>query len=281
MNPRMHLFSLGSLFVLLGSIAVAQETAGPHPPNALPSNLDQMIATALKSSPDVLLAEAKVRQAQAELHQARLKVARDVVTAFNEKKQQQALFEVAARGLQDMQKVAEAGAVSKPEVDQARLRASEAELGAAQTDATLRYLLGIGSQHESDPFGRASATEVKPETRPRPVRISEPFIQSLKRPVSGPFENTTLADLVKRLSDQGNVSILIDNKGFMDQGQLPVSIPLQEPVTLSAVFHALADQYDVCFLFRDYGILVTNGKRARNISAPAIPDSIPLHAEAR
>ena len=95
--------------------------------------------------------------------------------------------------------------------------------------------------------------------------------------VSGPFQNTKLADLLKRLGDEANVSIIIDNKSFMDPAQFPVSVPLRNKVTLNAALTALADQYDVCFLFRDYGILATNDKRGRNISAPAIPRDLPLN----
>jgi hypothetical protein len=88
-------------------------------------------------------------------------------------------------------------------------------------------------------------------------------------------------ELLKRLGEQASVAILVDNKSFIDQKQIPISIPIREPLTLAAAFSALVDQYDVCFLFRDYGILVTNNKRARNISAPAIPGNLPLNADAK
>ena len=46
----------------------------------LPKTLSGMIGLALRSNPDVLLAEAWLREAEAELNRARLKVTQEVVT---------------------------------------------------------------------------------------------------------------------------------------------------------------------------------------------------------
>ena len=62
MNPRTLLSILAASFLLIAGPGLAQ--AGPQGP--IPQNLDEMIAAALRANPEVVLAEAKLRQAQAE-----------------------------------------------------------------------------------------------------------------------------------------------------------------------------------------------------------------------
>src|SRR5687767_10648903 len=103
---------LSALFLAVWIVAGAPPTPAQNVPAPVPTNLDEMIATALKASPEVLLAEAKLRQAQAELNQARLKVTREVVGAFSEKKQRQNLFAAADRHLKETTKQSTAGTAS-------------------------------------------------------------------------------------------------------------------------------------------------------------------------
>src|SRR5262245_39540919 len=127
----MHPRTIVAFVAIIALCASAQEKAGPSGP--LPKGLDEMIATALKASPEVLLAEAKLRQAQAELNQTRLKVTRDVVAAFNERKQKQIALEGAVSVMQNVQQAMNSGAVSKTDVDHARVTVGAAELGVAQS----------------------------------------------------------------------------------------------------------------------------------------------------
>jgi hypothetical protein len=263
---------------VLATGAGAQEKAGPAGP--VPRNLDEMIATALKASPEVLLAEAKVRQAQAELNQTRLKVTRDVVAAFNERKQKQLAVESAKTQLNHFLERHNNGAGTKTEVDQAKLDVGAAELGLAQSDADIRYLLGVGSQIET------IATQQPVASKPRPKRPSVPpetMNEPLMRPVKGPFEQTNLGDLAAHLAEQAKVSILVDfdELGVANAKEFDVSIPLREPVTLIGALQALADQYKIAFVIRDYGIMATSESRAEQLDAYAIPVDLPLESKDR
>ena len=63
---------------------------------------------------------------------------------------------------------------------------------------------------------------------------------------------------MKRLSDQAGVSILVDAQALGTPAEYEISLGLREGVTLIQVFQALADQNDICFIMRDYGIMVTS-----------------------
>src|SRR5271166_4465956 len=72
------------LALLLGGPALAQEGGAPPNPKKpaeekKPSALEELIAQALRDNPDVRVAEAKVREAEAELNRARLQAIQKVV----------------------------------------------------------------------------------------------------------------------------------------------------------------------------------------------------------
>jgi hypothetical protein len=272
-----------ALFLAAAAVAPAQQPAGPTGP--VPNNLDEMIATALKTSPEVLLAEAKLRQAQAELNEVRLRVTREVVGAFNDKKHKQSALVVAERQLQLAAKAAEQGAKqgapSTADVEQARAHLGGAELGIAQADATIRYLLGVGSQFDLSLIRAPVATEsAKPRTIPRPP-VPDALDEALNREITVKFDKTPLSEVVKTLTAQAGVSVLVDPLSRHDGlEEMQISLTLAKPVTVTTAFQALADNFDLFFLLRDYGILVTSESRAREIRAPVIPD-VPLDADAR
>lgn len=268
---------LACALLFSGPMALAQQSAQP-----IPTSLDEMIATALKASPEVLLAEAKLRQAQAELNQTRLKVTRDVVGAFNERKQKQISLTGSMQRLQEVQKASASGLVERSALEQARGQAGEAELGVAQTEADIRYLLGVGSQLDGSLL-RLSVQGAEPRARAiaRPGNVPEALTEALARPVSGPFVETNLQDLAKHLSDQARVAIILDAQNFSEPAESKISMALREPITLASVLQALADQHQYCFLLREYGIMVTVEDRARSIRAPSIPQDLPFEPDGR
>ena len=68
--------------------AAGQSEPGRTPPQ-VPNRLVDMLDVALRSNPEVLQTEAKVRQAQADLNQVRLKVTQEVITAYHERQKNQ------------------------------------------------------------------------------------------------------------------------------------------------------------------------------------------------
>lgn len=264
---------------LAASAALAQNTGGPTGP--VPTNLEEMIATGLRASPEVLLAEAKLRQAQAELNQTRLKVTREIVGAFNEKKQKQSALVGVERELQFAAKTAASGATSAVELEKVKARLSEAELGIAQSDADIRYLLGVGSQLDPAQVRDPVSNDRPRKTVARPDTIPESLREALARQVNAQFEKTPLGDAMAALSQQAGVSIILDQQAGVSPKDGEVSLVLAKPVPLATALQALADLNDFVFVFRDYGILVTTEHRAMSMLAPAIPQNLRVDPDAK
>ncbi len=167
------------LVVFLGSVAVAQTGAPPPKKPAeekKPSALEELLSQALRDNPDVRVADAKVREAEAELNRARLLVIQKVVahqhtveTLESAVKTAEARNAVAEAGLRlaeaQYQRIAELikkGVTAREDVDaaQAKLQQAKADvdtaramLQAAKADlakakAELPYLLGKGNKEE-------------------------------------------------------------------------------------------------------------------------------------
>jgi hypothetical protein len=276
-RTRQSRLRIAVAILCLTSGALTQDAPAP-----VPTSLDEMIAAALKTSPEVLLMEARLRQAQAELNQARLKVTREVITTFNEKKQRTSALESVERRLKELTALTGAGSASPREVSEAKLLVGEAQLKVAQSDAEMRYLLGVGTQVYRDHINDLDpAAARRRRTVARPQQTPEALVEPLGRQVKGPFAVTNLGELTSRLAADAGVSIIIDAQAVPSPADVAISMAVREPLPLSSALHALADQYDLCFLLRDYGIFVTKGQRARAIRAPAIPDDTPFDAPDR
>jgi hypothetical protein len=170
----------------------------------VPTNLDEMIATALRA--EVLLAEASSAR-RAELNQTRLKVTRDVVGAFNEKQKQNAMVSVEREPVRGQDRLV--GRHLAAEVEKVRARLGETELGIAQSDAEIRYLLGVGSQLDPAQVRDPNSTNDRPrKTVPRPDTIPEPLREALARQVNAQFDKTNLGDAMTALSQQSGASII-------------------------------------------------------------------------
>jgi hypothetical protein len=270
-------FLVAPALLLTASVSPAQQQP------AIPQNLDEMIAAALRSNPEVVLAEARLHQAQAELNQARLKVTREVVTTFNERTQREAQLATAARALQDMEHLVSTGGASKAEIERAQALVAQSRLAIAQTDAAVRYLVGVGATHTIDrvrgALVAAATQDRQPAPAARPERTPEQLVEPLERSVTGPFEGTNLAEVMKRASDDAVISILVDEDNVGVAAEFAVSMPLRSPVTLRQLLLALSDQYRLCFILRDYGVLTTNESRARTLRAASIPPGLPFDAD--
>lgn len=92
------------------------------------------LAQALEANPDVLLADAKLRQVQAEYSQAKLKVVQDVTVAFYERSMHQQTLQTHREAVKKVP-----GSTSELEIQ----RMSDE---AAESEAKLAYLLGTRAQ---------------------------------------------------------------------------------------------------------------------------------------
>jgi hypothetical protein len=169
------------LALLLGGAAMADDPAKPADPKKpaeekKPSQLEELIAQALRDNPDIRVAEAKTREAEAELSRVRLQVIQKVVAHQHTVD----TLESAVRGAEANLTLAEAKAklaeteyqrmlnlknavtpsdldAARAKVDQAKadLTSAKAALQAAKADlakaqAELPYLLGKGNKDDKD-----------------------------------------------------------------------------------------------------------------------------------
>jgi hypothetical protein len=260
------LFAL-TWFALAAAFATAQ---------SVPSTLDEMIAVGLKSNPDVLLAEAKMRQAEAELLQARLKVTREIVELWNSKRKKEVGLNVIRTEVAEAQQLADKGVGSAAEVRKLRNTLDLAMAELSEFNVTIRPLLGIGLA--PDGLGRGAARGGAPE-RQAPTRSQWPMVEDdplAKATASFEFVDVPIAEAAKEVFSKSTVNLTVDRAMLEEFANMQVTLTLKN-VTPRAAMSALADQAEVAFLLRDYGVLLTGLGRASGIDAPSIPEGLPLH----
>lgn len=240
--------------------------------NDLPS-IEEMIAAALQSNPDLLVAESKVREAEAERNRARLQVVRQVITLRQSLQSQR---DTVAR----LRALYQTGSVQ-----QETLSAALAAL--ADLEAQVPYLLGKLPQEAGQPqgmlpgplwlkadvggvgslhfgVGRASGGEItvyhKFKSDPPEGAIADSIRKAAEMLTDVEFIDTPLKECLQFLGEQLNVKFIIDDKAF-EAAALSTTVPVTLQVSrlpLGAVLQAMEDlDRPLRFVVRDYGILVT------------------------
>jgi hypothetical protein len=110
-------------------------------PAAVPT-LEEMLTRALKDNPDVRVAEAKVREAEAELNRTRLQVTQRVIALHHALEAEKAKVDNADKELKRLQALAQSKAVAPREMDLARFRLTQAKAKLAEVEAEMPYLFG-------------------------------------------------------------------------------------------------------------------------------------------
>ncbi|HUY93049.1 MAG TPA: hypothetical protein VMV10_30245 [Pirellulales bacterium] len=277
----------------------------------LPATLAQALAQALQANPDVLLAEAKVRQAQAEYNQAKLKAAQDVTVAFHERGAAQRSLETHREARMKIP-----GSVPEPEIQRLADELAECE-------AKMTYLLGAGAElkqaepsdrketiqliphpirilHENRAVSDATANQDAGKQTPRVVLeplekvgtlhvashpgsgapagkrpgIPEKYRKVLQKPVKVKFKDMNVDQIVEQLNrlTGDELPILLPRQQF---GAAPLTIELPKEVSLQTALEAVADMSECAFLFRDYGLLVVNRSFVPNYPPSATIPELP------
>lgn len=236
-------------------------------------NLGKALERALQSNPDLRLADAKVRGAEAELSQIRLATARKVAVAFHARENNQQL-------LQMLEAQYASGTVPLKEL-------AEPRQAVAESEAELLYLLGAGTDaaEDSPPAEQPAGDEPKPEPaigrRPElPKKLQEALAKTVTVafnpiPIVGETGGTRpmmLEDALKLLNSASDVRIVLSNSAAIYQ----VSLAPVDDVPLLSVLEMLADQTGCAFIVRDYGLLAVQRDDARQYPGAAIPRDLPL-----
>lgn len=252
-----------------------------HFTREIPEDLGEALSLALSHNPLLLVAEAKVREAQAEYDQVSLSVVHDVTVAFREYAHEKKTLETINKSGRDV-------------VPARQIREGQENLERAK--ARLNYMLGIDTRPEGrwkrllltakptgtklvlrgalhSPSAEIDMTEERgsPVAQSRDVgelTISRELQAALNRTTDFDFTEQPLSDVLDYLGEINHIQFL--KKGHLD---MPVTANLKG-VTVQAALQALADLTQTSFVFRDYGILVvqhpSEAETYRDSNAPMI-----------
>src|SRR5262245_55933437 len=143
-----------AVLVACGGLAFAQKPGSPDDkPKAADTgkadkpaagSLEEMLAQALRNNPDIRVAEAKVREAEAELNRTRLQVTQRVVTFRQDLESLRATVREAQARLDRLTQLEQKGrgVVAREEVRSAELTLMKYKAELAKAEAELPYLLG-------------------------------------------------------------------------------------------------------------------------------------------
>lgn len=276
-----HVRTLAILFVplialaaLAGASARAGSTAGGDDPLApLPAGLDELLANALRRNPEILVEEARVREAQAILNQARLAVTQAVVRLHFEREEQQRVLAGRHQELVRHRALHQSGQLGAGELESLEIAIAQTEGEIARIEAELRYAIGHGgtlpeAELLADPRGAAAAKESR-FTFPAPAPVPDPILAALDRAMlTVELQETPIAEVIDLLADATGLEFVL-GPSLRDES-MHVTLKLRGQTSARKLIHAIADQVEVEFVVRSYGILAEWAGEAPE-TAPILP----------
>jgi hypothetical protein len=283
---RRNIFAgtLGGL-LLCASLVVGQPPGGgtDKPKKAKPAeaaaerSLEDVLGAALKSNPDIRVAEAKVREAEAELNRTRLQTTQKVVTLHRALEAQKSLVQSAEDEYQQSLRLHATGMAPKsPEATRQKVLQAKAKL--TEIEAELAYL--AGQQPAGTGKGTTASTAVEDRAisagqvalvtaieeeakaaSKTPTTMVDKLRKALQTPVKVDFQKKTPGEILKEIQPKlEGVPIRIPaNLQAMKLRPLevPITVQLSEPIPLGGLFQLLEDENtDLFFVLREYGIVV-------------------------
>jgi hypothetical protein len=268
-------------------IAFAQSPSSGPPADAKSSNpapgsgLDDVLAKALAHSPEVQIAEAKLREAEAELRRTRLGLVQRVIDlqgTIEASKRQVGLAEIA---LARVSKLAGQNMASKEDLQQHERMLADAKAIVARGESTLATLTGSMPEkfqhmlvagvsvrgllfHGADSGGGAGIGlgggigegDGRPIRPPHPG-MAEKIRKALDTPVkAADFTETPLKDVIEYYRElSGQVPFVASLGG---SGDNPITLKLSKELPLGAHLQALQDVAPGLLIsVRNYGLFLT------------------------
>jgi hypothetical protein len=259
-------------------------TPAGTPTNPDKLSLEELISLALKENPDVKVAEAKLKEAEAEISRARMVVAQKMIAFHSSLVSARNQVADAEEKLTAILKLQEKKVVSQEEVKSAEVALAQKKSELARLEAELPYLLGQvrgqnydwkrlvpspGEGREAKPFtewydqlydlkSHQSGASVDPA-------VADKIRKALNATITLKFQEKTLEEILDEFKGRMGVSFLDLLPREVKSQKLTLS--LSEPVATGAALQALSDLTGLKFSVREYGILVTRG----DLPAGAIP----------
>ena len=244
---------------LCAAPAPAQKApAAKDAPHRLAS-LEEMLAAALKYNPDIRIVEMKLRDDEAELARARLRVMQKIIALHHALQAQQATVERDQSKVRRLTDLVRQGAQQTSVLEEAKQELAQAESKLLEMESELPYLLGkqaAGLAQESVRSEVQIGTQRFPAASVRPA-VAGRIHKALGTAVTADYQDVPLGDVLKGLAEKVPGVAFQRNLALRDLEQVKVSLRLGE-VPLGAALQALTDTVPgLRMVVRDYGILVT------------------------
>jgi hypothetical protein len=287
-----NLLGPAMFFAATASLLAEEPKADPNAPKdkeaPAKSKLEQMLETALKHNPDIRVADAKVREADAELSRTRLAVTQKVVQMYNNLESARATVQIAEDQFKRLRELRGKGVVDAATIDEAEAKLRQAKAELAKLDAEVPYLLGQHNPKDKDAAAallRGIVVEANPDedyssvvTRLMVARmlIGEDARLALKvtpREPNGSMSEKVRAALDKTITIDLHESTPSELLAFCrDKIDRDLNIVIKDPgvkfavgegsfhlkaVPFGAVLQCMEDSLPKhCFVIRDYGIVL-------------------------
>ena len=271
-----HGLAIAFLAVGLSGARGASEgvsSGGAPGAGAIPTTLDELIELVSRANPNVLLAETRLREAEAELRVARVAAAAEAVELFYRRMLLQETLAGASDQLMKVQAMADAGTAPQEEMYKSRLAVQEKQIALGETEAALRLLIGRGPGVDVSPspvVEGARGAETAAEPRPE---MPDAYRALLVRPIGEiAFDEATLEEAIRVPLERAGIDLGVQFEAGLGESTVSVrcsSMPLGDYLL------ALADRYGFCFVLRDYGFFVTTRGSGARLRGPAIPADLP------
>ncbi len=270
---------LGVFATLLGFDRSGHATTGGDTLGALPGTLEELLESALRSNPEILVKDAELREAIAALNQTRLAVTQQVVRLHFQRVEEGEVLNATRRHLTIAHQMNQSGNGTESEIHAASIELAQAEGSYARLEADLRYAIGSGSvRHSSANIldsllqgANNAAREVgEPDEEVPPKRpIPEAMQQRLAQKLNLSFEGKLLSEALSMLA-QATKTNIVTSQELQDE-EILVQMSFHEEMTFRQILVAIADTNPVVFVFREYGILARwEGTEPRD-GSPTIP----------
>lgn len=289
-----RMLTLTSLFLLAG--VVDAQTPATNPANtpasaygpfstqssrssssAKKSALESAIDLALANNPDLRVADAKVREAEASMSRTRLQVLQKVVAAYQGIEDAKAAVKHAEQRLDRVKQLAKSAAISEQEVKDAEVAVAKAKSHLAAAESELNYLQGkavtkkaVGYFQGGYPFPIPLAADPALSSLEYQVPYVDAVTLTVKRRLEGPVADRLRKALEKKVTlkvetnartylaqlreQASGLHIQATEKG--PSWDEKVSATLSE-VPLSAAIQLLEDVLDDHrVVVRDYGLYI-------------------------
>jgi hypothetical protein len=284
MKMRVHavLLGLGSLLFAMGP-AAAQT---PEIQKQIEQKLEEMrkdrtalqdlLAQALKNNADIRVAEAKVREAEAELYRTRMAILNKIAMLQQQIRSRKAEVDEATSRYEREKILFNKGGSSAAEVSAAAAAVMKYKADLAVVEAELDGLVGKHAEKTGE-WKRLFDMGVAPvnkdhvpfklkdpkEPPPLPTAVAPALADKLRKALNSPAKFGTVGqikgdeviDLLREFTKGINIHTMVEANRFS------ANLDLRESVPVGAFYQWAEDQFAWRFIVRDYGIVATEREK--------------------